>query len=195
MEILLIGDIHGKVNLYKNIIKNNKFDYSIQIGDYGFETEHKFAKQLFDNKNFVLFGNHDYYPNLYENYSLGDFGNFQNSIFYVRGANSIDRRFRTEGFDWFPNEELEYSKSYELLDLYEKTKPKIVISYDCPQIVRQTCFNIFDKSTTSNLLQVMFEIHKPDLWIFGHHHRSINVVIDGVNFICLTELEHKTITI
>ena len=34
----------------------------------------------------------------------------------------------------------------------------------------------------------MFEYHRPDVWIFGHWHRSASAVVDGTRFQCLGEL-------
>jgi len=75
------------------------------------------------------------------------------------------------------------------IDQYIKDKPKIIISHDCPNIVRKYFFNISDKSLTTNGMQFMFDSYKPDLWIFGHHHKSKNEVIEGTKFVCLSELE------
>jgi predicted phosphodiesterase len=47
------------------------------------------------------------------------------------------------------------------------------------------------KTATSSLAQQMYTIHKPDLWIFGHHHKSFDETIGGTRFICLNELESK----
>lgn len=47
----------------------------------------------------------------------------------------------------------------------------------------------YGKSQTRTMLQKMFEEHKPELWIFGHHHKSKDEVINGTRFICLDELE------
>ncbi len=123
-------------------------------------------------------------------HSCGNFSFFEDqSIFTVRGAYSIDQYHRTEGSDWFSNEELNYSEFQDLIDYYLEVKPNVVISHDAPHSVRQTLFGITDKSTTSNGLQAMFENHQPDLWIFGHHHQSKDVNINGTRFICLKELE------
>lgn len=46
---------------------------------------------------------------------------------------------------------------------------------------------------TSDGLQAMFEIHQPDIWIFGHHHKSIDTIVNGTRFICLKEADYITI--
>lgn len=189
--MLVIGDVHGKVNEYWKIVQKNKGNKSIQCGDFGFKTQHDWFLQNIDfNLNKICFGNHDYFPYLNMPHSCGNFQFFEDqSIFTVRGAYSIDQYHRTEGRDWFSNEELNYSEFHDLIDYYLEVKPNVVISHDAPHSIRQTLFGITDKSTTSNGLQAMFENHQPDLWIFGHHHQSKDVNINRTRFICLKELE------
>lgn len=188
--MLVIGDVHGNINSFEKIIYQHKGD-SIQLGDFGFKKHHDYFLNNFDlESNSVLFGNHDYYPYLREPHSLGDYGcDHLGELFFVRGAYSIDKHIRTIGVDWFENEEMTYQTFKDVINKYELVKPKIVISHDCPQSLRESLFGIHEKSMTSNGLQAMFEIHQPDLWIFGHHHKSKNVNINGTNFRCLAELE------
>lgn len=189
-DILLIGDVHGKVDQYKKIINYHK-GRSIQIGDFGFKVEHDWHLNNVDSfQHHILFGNHDYYPYLKRNHSLRNFSfiNF-GQIMTLRGAFSIDKMCRKEGRDWFNNEELTYNEMQYAISHYLRNKPRIVISHDCPHEVRQYLFNIHDKSITSNGLQIMFEDHQPDIWIFGHHHMSKSETINGTRFICLAELE------
>jgi UDP-2,3-diacylglucosamine pyrophosphatase LpxH len=46
----------------------------------------------------------------------------------------------------------------------------------------------WDKSKTRQALDRMFEIHKPKLWIHGHHHMNLMRDIEGTRFVCLDEL-------
>jgi predicted phosphodiesterase len=83
----------------------------------------------------------------------------------------------------------------DVLELYEKEKPDVVISHDCPDSVKLDIMKHdgIIKSRTGLLLQMMYEIHSPDLWVFGHHHKSCKSRIHGTNFVCLNELETITI--
>ena len=45
-----------------------------------------------------------------------------------------------------------------------------------------------NESRTRNAFRVMFEEHKPKLWIFGHWHVWFDQVIDGTRFLCIPEL-------
>jgi Icc-related predicted phosphoesterase len=111
----------------------------------------------------------------------------------VRGAESIDKHIRIEGLDWFANEELSYSEQLEAFDEYIKVKPEIVVSHDCPQSVMEKLFGYPEKSQTRTMLEMMFQEHQPQLWVFGHHHRSKDVQINGTRFVCLNELETMTL--
>lgn len=189
----IIGDVHGKLERYKEITDN--CDSSICVGDFGFKKEWDwFYETILPSSKGIHFinpGNHDYGPYMNNpEYSLGNYSRFfKYEIFTVRGAFSIDRVYRREGIDWFANEELTYQEGLECLDAYADMKPNIVISHDCPHSIRKYLFKIQQKSNTSNLLEAMFREHQPNLWIFGHHHKSVNCKKGKTKFICLSELE------
>lgn len=185
----IIGDVHGKIYDYARVI--TECDESIQLGDFGLNEAHNWhLKHVDGTKHKILFGNHDYYPYLNADYSFGDYAYIEDKdIFLVRGADSIDKQFGADGLDWFSNEELPYSICTEILEKYVSIKPLTVISHDCPQSVAKSIFGITDKSITRQLLQIMLEAHKPNLWLFGHHHKSIEKIIDETTFKCLAELE------
>jgi len=189
--MMVIGDVHGKVNKYKEII--DQTEQSIQLGDFGFHGSHDWHKLNVDgSKHKILFGNHDCYPYINEEYSLGDHSCLyleNTKIFTVRGALSIDKYRRTHGVDWFSNEELSYAEANRAIEDFVKFKPNIVLSHDCPSSVAQRLFGYTDHSTTSRNLQYMLDEFPPDLWIFGHYHRSIVETKFKTKFICLSELE------
>lgn len=188
--LLVVGDVHGKVNEYEKILKGHKSS-SVQVGDFGFKTHHEWHLKNVDcSQHRINFGNHDDYTYLNKPHSLSDWSfGYESNLMTVRGAYSIDKAYRTENIDWWANEELSYQNMIHVIDCFKFHKPKIMITHDCPDYVRRYMFGIRDKSLTTNGLQDMFEFHQPDLWIFGHHHRSKNEVINGTRFICLSELE------
>jgi len=189
-NIIVIGDVHGKLKQYHDILKKYPKHSSIQVGDFGFQKHHDWhIENINGNQHKINFGNHDYYPYLFETHSLENYSLINNEIMTVRGAFSIDRVNRTEGIDWFAYEELNYVEMQAAIDFYETNKPRIVISHDCPHKLRSLLFGIEAKSITTNGLQAMLDIHKPELWVFGHHHTSVNELIDGTRFRCLAELE------
>ena len=113
----------------------------------------------------------------------------QDDMFFQRGANSIDKHLRTEGKDWFSNEEMSYTQLGKAVDLYIESKPRIMFSHTCPSSVKKQLFNYDESSRTEQALQVMFELHQPEYWFFGHFHFSKNIIINNTRFICLAELQ------
>lgn len=195
MNLTIIGDVHGKVDKYKQIV--DQCDWSICVGDFGFETEWNWHVDTFPKCNhYIVGGNHDYGPYLpIKKRPCPSLGNFHADayLFTVRGAKSIDRIHRTEGVDWFENEELTYTEGLLAYDAYVDCRPNIVVSHECPQSVKWHIFGYPDKTDTNQLLQAMFEAHQPKLWVFGHYHHSVDVTINGTRFVCLNELETLTI--
>ena len=198
MRITFIGDIHGKTHYYNLLTQN--FEKTYGLGDFGFKDKYDWHKANIDpTKHKMLQGNHDYRGVDLEQYDfvLPDYGFDENlNMFWVRGADSIDKSKRTEGVDWFRDEEINYSiLNYEVLPYYEQCKPKIMISHDCPQSIFLSLkrYKYSDKSVTREALQAMFEIHQPEIWLFGHHHFSWKQEINNTKFICLNELETLTL--
>ena len=194
MSLIVIGDVHCKIKKYYEIISSCK--ESIQVGDFCLQDEWDWLEKNVSLEHKINPGNHDFIPYLNKPHSLGNWS-FERGIFTVRGANSVDKHKSTEGLDWFPNEELNYQETNEVFDNWNIIKPKVVITHDCPASVAEIFFDMptsginkeVFKSTTRELLQGLFEDHQPDIWIFGHHHQSCDMVINGTRFICLAELE------
>jgi hypothetical protein len=66
------------------------------------------------------------------------------------------------------------------------------VTHDAPVSVVEnihTSHHRFDSSFTQRYLQNMFEQHQPRLWVFGHHHVSWHMEMNGTTFRCLNELE------
>jgi len=186
--LLIIGDVHGNINSYWKIVSQIN-NLSIQVGDFGFKKSHEWHLKNIDfSQHKINFGNHDDYTFLHEPHSLNNFY-IGNEYMTVRGAQSIDKFRRIEGLDWWKNEELNYNEMQNAIDHYIHNKPKLMITHDCPLIVKQHLFGMTDKTITSKGLQMMFENHQPDLWVFGHYHESKDVVLNGTRFVCLAELE------
>jgi hypothetical protein len=192
----LFGDIHGKTREFYELYKSIEPGESIQLGDLGFKKEHEWFKNVMDVRyNKVLFGNHDYYPGLNESYSLGNYGMYK-GMFYIRGGFSIDRAIRTEGLNWWANEELSMLELYDMLEEYNKAKPEIVISHECPAFLQQQLWNITNNSRTAQAMDQVIEAWQPRQWIFAHHHKATEVQVaryPRTHWICLDELEYYKI--
>lgn len=188
--MLIIGDVHGSLQKYYNIITAYKPNYSIQLGDFGFRKEHEwFTKHRNHEREKICFGNHDHYDYLNSPYSLGDYGMWQ-GIYSIRGAFSTDRLFRKVGKTWFENEELKYGDFYKIMDEVETLKPEVIVSHDCPQDICERIHSDHSsfQTMTGQGLQGVWQVHQPRMWIFGHHHIGYDSEINGTRFICLPEL-------
>jgi hypothetical protein len=201
-HIRFIGDLHGNITenknrrCYTNLI--NGIPYSVQLGDWGFD--YRPLKNIDPIRNRVLPGNHDNYDDMI-NYPhfLGDFGwhsfplknNKEFKFFFIRGAFSIDRKWRIPTISWWEQEELTFEQCYKLIDVYREAKPDFVVSHDCPQnIMPYVVPGGYDRqfiqpSRTNQILQSCFEIHRPSTWIFAHHHRNWTDTVMGTKFFCL----------
>lgn len=195
-----IGDVHGKVDTYLALIEG--VDESIQCGDMGIgfveipkiSVDHLWVRGNHDNPNLA-----EKHPNCIRDGSFWE----KESIFFLGGAWSIDwewrQRLEANGGRkcWWPTEECSVPKLQKIIDYYEECKPRIVVTHDCPTIMAHEIHSQheWDKSKTRQALDRMFEIHKPNMWIFGHHHINLMRDIDGTRFICLDELEFVDINI
>lgn len=186
-----IGDVHGRLLEYNEIVKN--LPCSIQLGDMGIGFS-KYDPFPVYNQHRWIRGNHDN-PEACKKYSnyLGDFGYLElEDIFFVSGGYSIDRMYRVEGKSWWSDEELDVKTQAEVVKLYTKTKPRIVISHECPrEIIRYvgSKYVTIAPSSTASLLNHLWGIHSPKHWIFGHHHTTMDFEVDGVRFQAVNSLE------
>jgi len=203
----LIGDVHGQMTEY--LASAKEAEYSIQLGDLNFYYDH--LAELSPERHKVLGGNHDNYEKIEGRFFfqtphfLGDFGVHSvptvPDIFFVRGGNSIDKKNRMVGYDWWPEEELSHLQLNEALNLYLHVKPDFVISHESPASVIDYVSTLrhwegepIFPSMTSRLLEEMLAVHRPKYWIFGHHHRDFYKKIDGTNFFCLNILSYLDIS-
>jgi predicted phosphodiesterase len=193
MSLTIIGDVHGRIKEYERIVKNSK-NPTLQIGDFGFAPEYKWLNEqsgIDPLTNKVLRGNHDDYtvdsPHLIGDFGLTDLGG--TPFFFIRGAFSIDKRDRTPHVDWWPEEELTPEEMDECFTFYKYVKPSIVISHDCPMSVNRLMYSLIYPSRTIQFLDDCFNAHKPNLWIFGHHHVTRKILVSKTVFQCIGELD------
>lgn len=201
---VMLGDVHGD---FAQILKISRrhMDFPVYaLGDLGLGFPYqKKVKGLwipdytrkdpekFSDNIFFLRGNHDR-PDVcraHPNY-LGDYGTHAlTGVFFLSGAKSteLDASQRTEGVDWWHNEELSYDELQKAIDAYVAAKPSVVISHEAPASLHEFLVSHHTSerpSRTSRALQVMLEEHRPDLHVFGHHHRMFQKKINGTLFVC-----------
>jgi Icc-related predicted phosphoesterase len=202
-----IGDVHGKFDAYEKLIREN--DNTIQVGDMGvgfrswphgeWRANPPHDKMVASNSLFIR-GNHDN-PHVCRRHSQciqdGHFTKLDGrTTMFIGGGLSIDKDYRIEDFSWWPEEQLSQPEMNRIADIYEKVKPEIMVTHECPitatvNIPHSHHFD--DHSRTSQFLQSLWNYHKPKIWVHGHHHVSVDHVIEGTRFICLAELEMKDI--
>lgn len=198
--MFICGDIHGRKEKYVDFLREVElYDTtdnlkSIALGELGFKQEHDwFINSSYNKDNKILFGNHDYFPYLNLSHSLGRYKFISDKkIFCIAGGYSIDRIYRKENLTWFADEQMNISEEKRCFNLYKKSKPEIVLSHDGPESIIKYFFNYsiyFENERTTKFLELCLKEHRPKLWIFAHHHKSKQEIINGTKFICLNELE------
>jgi hypothetical protein len=121
-------------------------------------------------------------------------GHVEGHTMFIGGAHSIGRQWRVEGYDWWPDEQVTESDVIgSSAIIYGRTEPKAMLKYECPADIAPlvNSHHSYERTRTSNGLQLMFEAHQPELWIFGHHHVSFDRTVNGTRFVCLAELEAR----
>ncbi len=202
MKYKIFGDIHGKHKEWEKLLLASDADCNLCVGDIGIGFRKKggwITTNWLPHNTFYIHGNHDNPTKCVgQKGYLGRYGSI-NDFFFVSGADSIDREYRTYGVDWWPEEELSHSECEKALELYKDLKPDYVLSHDFPrevslllkEAVKGNGFeHIGLKNTpTRLLLQKMFEFHQPYYWIGGHWHTNFRKRIEKTEFICLNELD------
>lgn len=205
-KIRFIGDVHGHYKQYALLCHSaeDKGWETVQIGDMGFTYEHFSQFGLDNGKHHWFGGNHEHYNKYHKApCQLGDYGTVPiedwkySSFLFIRGAHSIDYKYRTEGLDWFRNEELDLKEWRACFDFYKLTRPNIVVTHDCPNIARDEMvkggFGIVQgqkiQTRTGQMLQHLYDIWQPSLWIFGHWHKDVEFKVGKTKFRCIDILQ------
>jgi hypothetical protein len=182
-----IGDVHGRFSEYANIISG--LPSSVQLGDMGlgFGKDNQFISSP---RHYFIRGNHDD-PEVckkQKNY-LGDFGVTEDGYFFLSGAESVDRYLRTEGVDWWRDEELSASAFNAAFCLYRDEKPKLVFTHTCPSLIMGAVLGTRPRkiASTSRMLSAFFNEHQPETWIFAHMHVDMEFDWNNTHFVALGE--------
>lgn len=187
MKLYFIGDIHGQLDRYYSILDSLEEDAcSIQIGDLCFGYENKPMLKKLDQRHRFIRGNHDH-PEIsaeHPNY-LGDYGYIEEwDLFYLSGAYSPNYRRLQQYINWWPTEQLSYTKFAEAIRLYDEVKPKYVCTHDAPKTISKQ-MGYGNNNITQTALELMSEMHAPEQWIFGHYHRKATFKKDGTKYRCV----------
>lgn len=201
MKILVCGDVHGEFSLFNRFLNTERPNIVLQCGDFGywpkfFNTTYLNMygrRQLWQaeikNKNTKIFwcdGNHEDHESLKnrktEELWPGVYYMERGSVLvlpdgrkvlFIGGAYSIDKEYRTAGYDWFPDETITQRDIEELPD----DKIDVVISHTAPiefdvKDPRKEFRTIPDPSRDA--LSFVYNKYKPKRWFFGHFHFHTN---------------------
>ena len=208
--VRFIGDVHGKFDRYKKLIKD--VDSSRQVGDFGVGFFYPSGIPMTNPPHdSIMKGDHKYIRGNHDNpkvsaqqkYWIRD-GSIEMiegvKVMYVGGAFSVDKEWRTEGLDWWEDEELPYKELYELIDLYASEKPDVLVTHDGTNEITEVIEQVSRRrklqfgSRTRDALSSMYTYHRPKLHIFGHWHYDLDYVENGTRHVCLAELSHMDVS-
>lgn len=192
---------------YRDIIDKSFVD-SIPNPDYvhhNFSMDHRFIRGNHDNPEVCKLCN-NWIPD----------GTVEGNTMFIGGASSIDKKIKRsqfpwwpdttldaakvkklqeqygnsvvfEGFNWWADEEISYTSFEKIFEKYSKTRPEIVVSHECPDMLVEYLkpYAYKEKSATRMAFDTLFEIHRPQLWIFGHWHVDFDSKVRDTRFICL----------
>lgn len=193
----LIGDIHGDLYPYQLMLEGQK--RSIQVGDFGigfagpyWHEKAEYIQEQGDHR--FIRGNHDHPKKCKEEmtYYIPD-GFVENDVMFVGGAWSIDWGWRTEGIDWWADEECSIAEFEQIIDTYRTVKPRVMITHDAPTFVTAEMFVKTGKAFGDKIIQtrtgqafeLMMDIHQPEEWYFGHWHHTASATFRGTKFQCI----------
>lgn len=207
--IRFIGDVHGKYGRYKTILADSPYP-TIQVGDMGVgfrrwphgepSANPPFDQMKAGDHRFIR-GNHDN-PDVCRRHPqcIAD-GTVQDDVMFVGGALSIDASMRYEDFSWWRDEELSYPELMAIIELFAVARPRIMVTHECPELIAEMIIGRIPDlrggrikmdprfaSRTRVAFQNMFEMHQPEIWIFGHYHVWFDENINGTRFVCIPEL-------
>jgi hypothetical protein len=201
LGILVAGDLHGEFRTLQKALRHLKPDITLQVGDFGYwPYEESYSKFSVNGTEFPVYfcdGNHERLDLLIKNKEVTEVCRnvfYQprgstltlpdgRTVLFLGGAASIDKEYRTPGFDWFPEEIPSY------VDLPDQ-EIDIVISHTCPRSLHdrmllevRSSFNLIDP--TGYLLEHVLEKYRPSLWYFGHWHKYAEGTISGTKWVAL----------
>ena len=131
--------------------------------------------------------------------SLGNYGIwsiFDIDIFFVRGAWSIDGKYRRVDSTWYPREQISSHEATCAIELYEKVKPDIMVTHCVPtshlkNLILPISNGNSIRTQTGALFDEMLKVHRPKLWYFGHYHQHNIYKEDGTTFICINQCPNE----
>lgn len=112
------------------------------------------------------------------------------NVLFIGGAESIDKRERIIGVDWFPEEVITQKDIYNLPDI----NIDIIISHTCPnefneEVKKKFCLTDKFKDPSQDALSYLLKRYKPDEWYFGHFHDSLKGQYKNTTWFLMNEID------
>lgn len=204
-KFLFLGDVHGEWSKMDRVIhaahnRHPEIARIFQVGDLGegFQNIPKYipSHQINVKPIVAIDGNHEHFDKLeanqgWNNENLEYLGRGQTR--FIEGKNilgfggtwSIDKHLRTQGVDWFPQEEPTQRQFWDFVDVGEFGQD-IVISHDFAEEfqMREIYPAIPGHRSTRVLLQQVWELVRPKFWFFGHYHDFAQGEYCGTKWYC-----------
>ena len=211
MNILVIGDVHARFHKIEEIINDKHPDAIIQLGDFGFwplQTRMIDEYSNIINSGIPIYwcdGNHEDHDRLNDLVSF--YGRVPIEIvdncfymprgstlilpnkmtaLFMGGASSIDKLYRTPGYDWFTSETI---SNYDLDSLPNKNID-IIFSHDAPSFFNLSGLYIDNSCMYNrNMLNIVFNKYNIKQWFFAHYHTRQSGVYGDCQWTCLDRID------
>lgn len=214
---LYMGDVHGHfscMELWAKIVQRHvSIDEVVVVGDFGFwpgVPEYYYVTNRLGVPLRFIDGNHENHELLkiaqeeesFESSRISEEydaeyiprGTYQDGVFFMGGATSIDKWSRTPGIDWFPGEAISTEDFYRAADVADAHADdvKVMVAHDTTE---EGYFAIkgrhdikYEYGKSDRLaLESLHGIVQPKLFIHGHHHFHAVRYINGCTFVSLDQ--------
>lgn len=216
-QVILIGDTHSLPTLQRLLRRIPDGSLVYMVGDVGIGfgvkdyviasdnmiiSEINNFCQLHDIHLYIGIGNHDApYPEIWDQHysnviltKSGDVGIFPNGkkVLFIGGGISLDRKTRTEGYDYWKDEITPHLTDIEKCD--------VVFSHDCPEELNLGTSSLHRSFTwyverdptliedalrqRTNMTRIVKESGASRIY-YGHFHNTIEQTIDGLYGRCI----------
>jgi len=196
--IKLVGDIHAEYGRFIDDVRKVPEDQEIiQVGDFGFWPSYQdLWERPREKPVYVIDGNHEWFP-IFEGITEPTELELYPGVIYVPrgtvmeidgvrvgflgGASSVDKAYRTPGWDWFAEENIRYHEVDQLLangpvDLLVTHSPSagfIMKWFDRRTLERYGLGSRW-RDTNAFMVDEAWKSLGCPVHVFGHMHRSIH---------------------
>jgi hypothetical protein len=201
-NIIVCGDLHAQWDHLNNLINEENPQSIFQCGDFGYWPKSKklwYKNCIKNSKTKIYFcdGNHEdhwslqnlednqickniYYMKRSSIYFLKD----GRSVLFMGGAESIDKKSRSIGFDWFSEETITQKDIWNIPDI----PIDVVISHTCPMefFKKLHIRNHINDPSCEGLSYILNKYH-PKLWYFSHFHIYKEGITKDCKWFCLNK--------